>query len=202
MTKEEFANKFNLDLNKEWIGLFPGSRKMEFVRHMKVFLDLVNLEPQREYLLSIADDSFLNLPLAKTFTDNITIIKELNYDIMKHSDFLVAKSGTTTLETTLFAKPFVIVYKANPLTVKIAKLISRVKYIGLPNLIANELIVKELIQEDMTAENIRHEINEVLTNSDKREHFTSVLETIKHKLGDESASTNCANKISEMLNNE
>lgn len=202
MTKGEFALKFKLNLNKEWIGLFPGSRKMEFIRHMKVFIDLAEQDSKRQYLLSIAEDSFLALPEAQTLPANITIIKNFNYDIMKHSDFVVAKSGTTTLETTLFATPFVIVYRANPLTIKIAKLISRVKYIGLPNLIANKLVVKELIQEDMTTKNILHEINAVLNNPIKRQHFSTVLDTIRHKLGGESASSNCAEKIYEMISHE
>jgi len=119
---------------------------------------------------------------------------------MKHCDFVVAKSGTTTLETTLFATPFIIVYKANPLTVAIARKISRVKYIGLPNLIVNDMVVKELIQDDMTADNILYEVNEVLSNPQKSNHFIKILEDIKHLLGDESASQNCVNKIIELLN--
>lgn len=202
MRKEEFAIKFNISLEKEWIGLFPGSRKMEFIRHIKVFLEIIINDPDREYLLSIADDSFLDLPDTEELPKNVTMIRAFNYDIMKHSDFVVAKSGTTTLETTLFATPFVIVYKANPITVKIARMISRVKYIGLPNLIANDMIVKELIQEDMTASNIRNEIDSVLNNPTKKLEFAQILAKIKHLLGDKSASLNCANKIIEILGNE
>jgi lipid-A-disaccharide synthase len=118
---------------------------------------------------------------------------------MKHSDFVVAKSGTTTLETSLFATPFIIVYKANPLTVAIAKKISRVKYIGLPNLIANDMIVKELIQEDMTAENIKNEIENILSNDQRKQEFKQILKRIKSLLGDKSASKNCAKKIKEII---
>jgi len=200
MTKDDFAKNFSLDINKEWIGLFPGSRKTEFIRHIKIFLEVVNNDPNREYLLSIADDSFLNLPDLSNLPKNITLIKSQNYDIMKHSNFVVAKSVTTTLETTLFATPFVIVYKANPVTVKIARMFAQVEYIGLPNLIVNDLVVKELIQEEMTASNIQKEIDSVLNNPAKNREFSEILERIKHLLGDQSASRNCANKIIELLN--
>ncbi len=202
MSKEDFAKKYNLDINKEWIGLFPGSRKAEFQRHIDVFRSLVLLDSKREYLLSIADDAFLEITNLQTLPGNVKLIKDLNYDIMKHSDFVVAKSGTTTLETTLFATPLVIIYKVHPITLKIARKITRVKYLGLPNLIANKLIVKELIQEDANPSRILEEINNILGNKEKKEDFVKVLDGIKHLLGDQSASTNCANKIIEMLDNE
>lgn len=202
LSKAEFAEKFALDLNKEWIGLFPGSRKTEVKRHLEVFKNLILMDPKREYLLSIAHESFIDLIDPNMLDKNVTLIKDYNYDIMKHSDFVVAKSGTTTLETTLFATPFVIIYIANPITVKIARKISRVKYLGLPNLIANDLIVKELIQEDVTALNLFTEIEETLADAKKKAAFTQILLSIKHLLGDKSASANCANKIIEMLNNE
>lgn len=202
LTKEEFAAKFNLVLDKEWIGLFPGSRKMEFIRHMQVFMEVVNNDPKREYLLSIAEESFIDLIETAKLPDNLTLVKDLNYDIMKYSNFVVAKSGTTTLETTLFATPFVIVYKANPLTIKIARLITKVKYIGLPNLIADKMVVKEFIQEDMTSINIKNEIDSVLDDPTKKSEFLAILDNIKHLLGDKSASSNCANKIMEMLAHE
>ena len=199
LTKADFAHQFDITQDKEWIGLFPGSRKTEFNRHYEIFLEVVLRDPAREYLLSIADDSFLDLLASKSIPDNLTLVKDYNYDIMKHCDFVVAKSGTTTLETTLFATPFIIVYKANPLTVAIARKISRVKYIGLPNLIVNDMIVKELIQDDMTADNIRNDINQVLSDPKKNIEFKQILEKIKHLLGDESASQNCADKIRELL---
>ncbi len=199
MSKNDFAEHYNLDLNKEWIGLFPGSRKSEIERHIEIFLQVANNDSDREYLISLADESFLNFFQKKEISNNITFIKDYNYDIMKHSDFVVAKSGTTTLETSLFATPFIIVYKANPLTVAIAKRISRVKYIGLPNLIANDMIVKELIQEDMTAENIKNEIENILSNDQRKQEFKQILKRIKSLLGDKSASKNCAKKIKEII---
>ncbi len=200
--KKSFANRFSIAENKEWIGLFPGSRKAELDRHLDIYLELARRDSKREYLLSLADDIFLPLLQEKGLPNNVYVIKDFNYDIMKHCDFVIAKSGTTTLETTLFATPFVIVYRANPITVALARKISKVKYIGLPNLISNDMIVKELIQEDMTADNILKEINYYLDNPKQKEKFILRLEQIKHLLGDKSASNNCAEKIRDLINNE
>lgn len=202
MSKVNFAELYNLNIKKEWVGLFPGSRKSEVDRHLDIFLQVAKKDIQREYIISLADESFREIINQKNLTKNVTFIKDFNYDIMKHSDFVVAKSGTTTLETTLFATPFIIVYKANPLTVAIARKISRVKYIGLPNLIANDMIVKELIQEDVTAENIINEINNILANEQGKAEFSKILKQMKELLGDRSASKNCADKIRELINNE
>lgn len=202
LTKEQFAEAFKLDVNKEWIGLFPGSREMEIKHHLPIFLQLAEANPEREYLISIIDKSMLQKLKQEERHANIQFINGYNYEIMKHSDFVVAKSGTTTLETTLFATPFVIVYKANPLTVMIAKKIARTRFIGLPNLIADKLIVTELIQEDVTADNITAEINKFLTDKTSRDSFIAVLSKIKSLLGDKSASSNCAQQIYKMVNNE
>ena len=201
-TRNEFAQKFNLDQTKQWIGLFPGSRKTEFVRHFEIFNQVASSNPERLYLLSISNSSFLNLMNTEKVAKNIVTIQNYNYDIMKHSDFVVAKSGTTTLETTLFATPFVIIYKANPLTVAIARKISRVKFIGLPNLIAEAEIVHELIQDDVNMDRIRAEIELILNHSDRQRDLIEKLKQIKHVLGNESASQNCSHQIIKLLNNE
>src|SRR5690554_6068643 len=100
LDKEEFADTFKLDSNKEWIGLFPGSREMEIERHLPIFLEVAQANPEREYLISIIDKSMLPNLEQSNKSNNIKFITAYNYEIMKHSDFVVAKSGTTTLETT------------------------------------------------------------------------------------------------------
>lgn len=202
LDKEAFAKEFKLNSKLQWIGLFPGSREMEVERHLPIFLQVAQANPEREYLISIIDKKMLTKLQQTNKSTNIKFINGYNYEIMKHSDFVVAKSGTTTLETTLFATPFVIVYKINPVTVMIARKIARTEFIGLPNLIANRLIVKELIQNEVNAENITNEINQILNNKASCNSFKAVLEEIKSLLGDKSASTNTAKRIYEMISNE
>jgi len=202
LTKSAFAQKFALDESKEWIGMFPGSRRTEFIRHFEIFNQVALHNPQRLYLLSISNKAFLGLIEPDKITKNIVLIENYNYDIMKHSDFVVAKSGTTTLETTLFATPFIIVYKVNPITVAIAKRIAKVKYIGLPNLIVNEEIIPELIQNDVNPSRILSEIESVLQDEKRRTILIKKLSSINSMLGDKSASQNTSLQIIKLLNNE
>jgi len=201
-TKDEFAELHMLDSTKEWIGLFPGSREMELKKHLPVFSELVRSNPDRDYLLSVSDERYINMFSHIMNYKNVTLITGDNYDIMQHSDFLVVKSGTTTLESSLFATPFVIVYKANPITVWLARKVLKIKYIGLPNIITNRFVVTELIQEDMTSEKILKEINRNLLDSTTNKRFQDELNKIKAILGDKKASLNTSKNIMKLLNNE
>ena len=75
-------------------------------------------------------------------------------------------SGTATLETALFGVPEVVCYKGSAISYEIAKRVIKVKYISLVNLIMDRLIVKELIQHDLTEGNLVHELKEILYNED------------------------------------
>ena len=76
-------------------------------------------------------------------------------------------SGTATLETALFGVPEVVCYKGSFLSYQIGRRLVKVKYISLVNLIMDKLVVKELIQDDMNAKNIEHELHELLTNEQR-----------------------------------
>jgi lipid-A-disaccharide synthase len=70
------------------------------------------------------------------------------------SDLALAASGTVTLEAALLRCPMVIAYRMSPLSFAIAKRIIRAKYIGLPNILCDQWVVPELIQDDVTPENL------------------------------------------------
>ncbi len=76
-------------------------------------------------------------------------------------------SGTATLETALFSVPEVVCYKGSFLSYEIGRRLVKVKYISLVNLIMDKLVVKELIQHDMNAKNLEHELHELLTNEQR-----------------------------------
>ncbi|WP_287419736.1 hypothetical protein [Candidatus Brachybacter algidus] len=89
---------------------------------------------------------------------HVQIITDKTYDLLQHTSSAMVTSGTATLETALFHVPQVVCYKTIPLNFRIAKTFVDVKYISLVNLIANKPIVKELIQGDLTPENLKAEL--------------------------------------------
>lgn len=92
------------------------------------------------------------------WSSHVKIITDKTYDLLQHASSAMVTSGTATLETALFHVPQVVCYKTIPLNFRIAKTFVDVKYISLVNLIANKPIVKELIQGDLTPENLKAEL--------------------------------------------
>ena len=117
-----------------------------------------------------------------------------NYDVMSVCDAAIATSGTVTLEAALCGLPSVICYKANGLSVAIAKKMVQVKYIGLPNLIAGKELLPELIQEKLTPRNIAEGILHFLS-ADQHEAIRQELKNVVDKLGAPGATKRVAELI-------
>jgi len=141
---------------EEYIALLPGSRKQEINALMPVFIKLAEQMPDEKFkVVALKKQSVLYPEL---LPDNIEYVFDSVVNIAQDSKFAVVCSGTATLEIALLKVPQVIVYKTGFLNYHIAKRLIKVPYIGLPNLIAGEQIVPELIQKACTAENISKQI--------------------------------------------
>ena len=89
-------------------------------------------------------------------------VRNKTYSLLMHSQAALVTSGTATLETALFDVPQVVCYKGSVISYQIAKRLVKIKYISLVNLILDRPVVKELIQNDLTVENIRMELEKLL----------------------------------------
>jgi lipid-A-disaccharide synthase len=142
------------------ILLLPGSRAKELEGVLPVMLKALPLIlerfPKAEFVLQQApsvDPAQLTRLLSDT-TVPIRIVKDHPYDVMSVCDAALATSGTVILECALCGLPSVICYKASAISIAIARALVKVKYAGLPNLLAGREILPELIQEKMTPENM------------------------------------------------
>ena len=105
-------------------------------------------------------------------------------------------SGTATLETALFGVPEVVCYKGSSISYQIAKRLIRVKYISLVNLIMDKLVVNELIQDQLTPENLRRELDDLLNNQTRRQQLRIDYLNLKELLSQGGhASANAASSI-------
>ncbi len=203
--KDDFADFFQLDKSKKWLGFFPGSRDMEISRLLPEYLESIKHFNEDEYQFLISKSHTVNKKLfsdiiQKSKMKNIKIIDGYNYDMMNLCDFLVVTSGTATLEAAMIGTPFIIVYKTSPISYFIGSKIVKIKYIGLPNLIADKLLVPELIQSEAKGEIIAENIKKYLQDSSLYEKTQSELSKISHLLGDKSASKEMADIIEDLLN--
>jgi lipid-A-disaccharide synthase len=126
---------------------------------------------------------------------NIKVVFNQTYELMTHAEAGIIKSGTSTLESALFDLPQVVCYKGGGLSFKIAKLLVDVKYISLPNLIMDQPMVKELIQNDLTSENISSELEKLLNDKVYRQNILDNYNILKNNLGGIGASKRLAGEL-------
>jgi len=187
--------------NKPIVALLPGSRKQEIMKKLPVMLEISKNFPDHQFIIAQApsvDDSFY-----KTFSDpysNVSLVKNQTYDLLLQAKAALVTSGTATLETALFGIPEVVCYKGGFLSYQIAKRLVKVKYISLVNLIMDKPVVKELIQNNLTAENLKKELQQLLTDENRiaeiKKDYAS-LKTLLRQGGD--ASANAASSIIKFL---
>jgi lipid-A-disaccharide synthase len=147
------------------IALLPGSRKQEIEKKLPIMLEVSKFFPNYQFV--VAEAPSVENEFYENFTkpySNVSAVKNQTYNLLMQAKAALVTSGTATLETALFGVPEVVCYKGSPISYQIAKRVIKVKYISLVNLIMDKLVVKELIQNDLTVENLRNELNELLTN--------------------------------------
>ncbi len=145
------------------IALLPGSRKQEIRKKLPVMLKASRSFPDYQFVVAEApgqEGSFYN-EILKNYPE-VGRVRNQTYTLLLHARAACVTSGTATLETALFGVPEVICYKGSKVSYQIAKRLIRVKYISLVNLIMNKPVVMELIQDEMTPENISSELKRLL----------------------------------------
>jgi lipid-A-disaccharide synthase len=143
---------------------------------------------------SFYDSLLVNYP-------NVRLISGQTYPILAHSEAALVTSGTATLETALFKVPEIVCYKGSAISFAIAKKLVKVKYISLVNLIADREVVKELIQSDLTKENLLSELSNLL-ESKKRAEMLFNYKILIEQLGEKGASKRAADIIDGFLRKE
>ncbi len=200
ITKDNFIRQNNLDPKKEIIALLPGSRKQEVTRMLGVMLKVVDKFPDYQFVIGCAPslpESFYNSLIGN---ENVSLVFNKTYQLLQVASAALVTSGTATLETALFYVPEVVCYKGNHISYLIAKNLIKVKYISLVNLIMNKPVLKELIQNDLTPENISEELKQLLTNHKRQRQLLDDYEELRCVLGNAGASSNAASIIFSDLN--
>ena len=195
---DDFRSRNGLD-QRPIIALMPGSRKMEL---RKMMPDMCHLAAQHpEYQFVIAGMRLLGSSMYTPYihSDNVSIVYDQTYPLLKTAFAGVITSGTATLEAALFDLPLVVCYKANALSVFIAKRFAKVNYISLVNLIADKPVVKELIQNDLNANDLESEFRKITVDESYRQNLQHEYDLLKEQLGGVGASQRTVNSILNYL---
>jgi len=185
------------------IALLPGSRKQEILKKLPLMLEVSKHFPDYEFVVARApgqEDAFYSALLQPY--PNVRAVSDQTYALLSHATAALVTSGTATLETALFGVPEVVCYKGSNISYQIARRLIRVKYISLVNLIMDKLVVKELIQHDLTVENLRKELDELLHSNERKIQLQADYAALKALLGKGGkASARAAESIVDYLNN-
>jgi lipid-A-disaccharide synthase len=203
-TREKFCAELGLDASRPILLLLPGSRRREIDLHLPVFRELVErlarARPELQIVMSRAPTvarSWLESGLGEAIS-KVRLLEDGTYDGLKHAAAAVVASGTATVEAALSETPMVVVYRVGRLTYALGRPFVRVPYFSMVNLIAGRRLVPELIQDGMTAEAIRAEVERVL-EPERAEEMRRGLREVKDKLGGKGASARAAEAVLSFL---
>ena len=200
INKNNFVRQNKLNSKKEIIALLPGSRKQEVGRMLEVMLKVVDKFPEYQFVIGCAPSLPEEYYKSLIGNENVQLVFNKTYQLLQVASAALVTSGTATLETALFYVPEVVCYKGNKISYLIAKNLIKVKYISLVNLIMDKPVVKELIQNDLTPENVETELKQLLTNHKVQRQLLDDYEDLRYKLGNAGASNNAATIIFDDLN--
>ena len=202
--KEEFYKFLKMNNNNKIISIFPGSRKQEVNKHIEVILKAVrDLKSERSdlafFICKSENITFENY--LKVFEEEkIAIVDSVyQWELIKYSDIVLCKSGTSSLQTAIMKTPSIIFYKLNYFSYKIAKRIIKTEFIALPNIIAKKMIIPELMQDDLTAENLKDEVLKYLNDEDYYNNTVNELEKVSNSIGEKGAGKKVADAVLEYL---
>ena len=195
MSPPEARKFFNVNPSDKIILLMPGSRKQEIKLLLPEMLGATKILADKniKFFLPVADN-IENLINVDGF-DIKLVNSARRYDLMSIADAAIATSGTVVLEAALLNLPCVVLYKMAPLNFLIGKLLVDIKFFSLPNILANEKILTELLQDEVTPERISSEVIKIIDN---RSRVVEKLQSAVAKLGEPGAATRVAKKILEI----
>jgi lipid-A-disaccharide synthase len=174
------------------IALLPGSRRAEVQYIGPAFVEaavlMLRREPRLRFVLPVAEPrlrGFLApaLAAAGAAAERITLFDGRSHDCLEAADGVLVASGTATLETALFGKPMVIAYRMPAASYWIMRRMGTLTFVGLPNILAGEALVPELLQHDATPARLGDALLGMLDDGARcerlRERFAAMHETLK-----------------------
>jgi len=201
MNQTVFREKNHLS-EKPIVAILPGSRKQEVKKMLPIMLTVVKHFPDYQFVIAGApslDREIYENIIGQT---DVKLIEGQTHILLQNAYAAMVTSGTATLETALFKVPEVVCYKGSFISYQIAiKVVDPklIKFISLVNILLEKEAVKELIQKNLTVENLMHEFSRILTDNEYRSQIANDYELLKQKLGGPGASKMVAEKIYQLI---
>jgi lipid-A-disaccharide synthase len=184
------------------VALLPGSRGREVKRIFPVMLRAAKLLGARDDHMrfeapaaSEATREMMQKIVDKTKIRNVTIGLRNSYDLMQRAYAGMVASGTATLESTFYRLPFVLIYKVSWFTYIPGRMLIRVDYLGMPNILAGREIIPEFIQHEAKAEGIADAVWDLCSNRSARAAMLCDMDRVTESLGEKGAERRAAEVV-------
>jgi lipid-A-disaccharide synthase len=196
--KREIMTSLGLG-EKPVIALLSGSRKQEVVSILPQMIKVVEDFPEYEFVVTAV--SHIPQQVYKNIIGElpVTVVTGKTYEILSIAEAALVTSGTATLETALFNVPQVVCYCTSGLTYHLSKMVVKVRFISLVNLIMDREIIVELIQKDLNVLRLRNELSYILKGGSKRGQMLEDYSVLNNVLGGAGASSRIAGDIVKTL---
>ena len=194
----DFAKKNGLD-ERPIVAILPGSRKQEIEKMLPVMAKMSSSFPAYQFVVAGVSTQQQDFYRALAGKNEVKYLFGKTYELLEQSTAALVTSGTATLETALFGIPEVVCYKGGSVSFQIAKMLVKVEFISLVNLIMGREVVRELIQQEFNATALRTELDKLLNQPGYRDSMISDLNELKNKLGGSGASANTAELMMKYL---
>ncbi len=205
-TREQALKRYGLDPSGLIIGLLPGSRRGEIKFLLEVILAAARLLkaklPEVQFIMPVApslDFEQIEAQVNRAALP-VKVVAGENYDVMHVSDMLITASGTASLEAALLGVPMVVVYKLSWLSYIGGRLLVKIPYVSLANILADKGLIPELIQHQATPEKIAAKGLELLNDAHYMANIKKEFAEVKNQLGQSGASARTARIAMELIN--
>jgi lipid-A-disaccharide synthase len=172
------------------VGLFPGSRKEEIARLLPAMADaarrIARTSPRTRFLLGLAPTANRAQVegLLATVGAPVEVLAQRTHEVMAAADAILIASGTATLEAALLGAPMVVCYRVSRLTELTARLLLRLPWISLPNIVAGRAVVPEILQDALSGERLAREASHLLHDPDAAAEQRRAFAELAARLGE------------------
>lgn len=194
-----FKKKLEL-VDQKIIALLPGSRKQEIERLLPDMLTITEKFPTYQFVIAAAPTFSPEYYYQFIGDKKVKLVFSQTYNLLRNAHAALVASGTATLETALFKVPQVVLYRGGAISVGIARMVIKIRFISLVNLIMDRKVVTELIQEDCNAEKIAINLSGIVEGVERNKMLAD-YDALNEIMGTAGASQRTAKLIVNFLRN-
>jgi lipid-A-disaccharide synthase len=196
-TDEAFRRAYGLS-DQPIIAILAGSRRQEIKDNLRVMMKTAQRFNSHQFVIAgvpTIEEAYYRKYIPQEM--DVKIVVNSTYRLLRHAEAALVTSGTATLETALFDVPQVVCYytSCGRMVNWLRKLVLKVKYISLVNLVVNREIVKELIGEQMNVDRLEAELSQIVEGGTNRSQMLADYAEMRERLGGSGASQRAARQI-------